>query len=180
LDPLATGLLILCTGRKTKEISVHQDGRKTYTGTITLGATRPSFDMETEIDKTFEIDHIDNELLMKAKESLTGEYLQTPPIFSAKRIDGKRAYDLARKGADVKMNRNLITVHSFEITRVELPEIDFEIVSSKGTYIRSIANDFGVAVNSGAYLSALRRTQSGDYNVDQAIDVKQFTSYLLD
>jgi len=180
LDPLATGLLVLCTGRKTKEIQSHMDGNKTYTGTITFGATRPSYDMETEIDENFPIEHITAETLEAAKEKLTGEYLQEPPKFSAKMIDGKRAYVLARKGADFKMNRNLIHVHSFEFTEVEMPNVAFKIVCSKGTYIRSIANDMGKLVNSGAYLSALRRTSSGDHDVVNAIEIERFTSLLMD
>jgi len=180
LDPLATGLLVLCTGRKTKEIQTHMDGNKTYTGSITFGATRPSYDMETEIDEEFPIDHITAEILEKAKEKLTGEYLQEPPKYSAKMIDGKRAYVLARKGEDFKMNRNLIHVISMELTKVELPIVEFEIVCSKGTYIRSIANDFGKLVNSGAYLSVLRRTSSGDHDVVNAIDLEQFASVLMD
>jgi len=136
--------------------------------------------METEIDEKFPIDGITEDFLIQAKEKLTGEYLQEPPKFSAKMIDGKRAYVLARKGADFKMNRNLIHVHSFELTKVDLPEVEFKIVCSKGTYIRSIANDFGKLVNSGAYLSALRRTSSGDHDVVNAIDIEQFTSILMD
>ncbi len=176
LDPLATGLLVICTGRKTKEIQHYMNGTKEYTGTIFLGATRPSYDMETEINKTYDISNISKEDIEKVKEKLTGEYLQVPPIFSAKKIDGKRAYDLARKGEEMQMKKNLIHVHSFELTKVDLPNIEFKIVCSKGTYIRSIANDMGELLGVGAYLSELRRTKSGDHDVSQSIEVEQFVS----
>ena len=178
LDPLATGLLIICTGKKTKTIEELMRGDKTYTGIIRLGATTPSFDLETEIDQTFQTTHIDEELLQSVKSSFVGEIQQTPPIFSAKKIDGKRAYEAARKGQDIKMKSTLINVNSFEIEATHFPDIHFEINCSKGTYIRSIAHDFGKALNSGGHLATLRRTNSGEFSVNDAKSVDEWVNII--
>ena len=171
LDPLASGLLILCAGKATKRITEFMDQQKEYTGTITLGATRPSFDMETEIEAEFPFDHITEAQVEEAMKTFIGEILQRPPIYSAKQIQGKRAYDLARAGKEVKVPKAMVEVATFELTAFRLPEIDFRVVCSKGTYIRSLANDIGQSLNSGAYLSALRRTASGEYNVEDALSI---------
>lgn len=171
LDPLATGVLVICTGKHTKLIETLQAGEKTYTGTILLGKTTPSYDLETEYDQEFPTEHIDQNLLEEVKASFVGEQDQMPPIFSAKQVDGKRAYDLARAGKEVKLKTNRITITDFKIDSSRFPEIDFEISCSKGTYIRSIAHDFGKAVNSGGTLIALRRTRSGDQKIEDAHSV---------
>ena len=168
LDPLATGLLLICTGKATKKIPELQGQPKEYTGTITLGATTPSYDLETEVDAHFPIAHITPELLKKTTAHFLGEIEQVPPIFSAIKKDGQRAYELARKGEEVALKSRKITIAEFEITRIKMPEIDFRVVCSKGTYIRSLAHDFGKALGSGGHLSALRRTKIGDFNVDNA------------
>ena len=165
LDPLATGLLIVCVGKKTKEIEVFQGKEKEYTGTILVGATTPSFDLETEIDKTYSIDGITAADLEKAAESLTGDIVQYPPVFSAVKIDGKRAYESARKGEKVEVKLRKVKVSKFDIDSSEFPKVHFRIVCSKGTYIRSIASDFGKALNSGAHLSSLRRERIGQYSI---------------
>lgn len=169
LDPLATGLLIICIGSFTKKIEGYQSSEKEYTGTFMVGATTSSFDLEQPIDKTFPYSHITREAVETVANSFLGETEQTPPLFSAVKVYGKRAYELARKGAEVEIKSKTIFISDFEITRCSLPEIDFRIVCSKGTYIRSIARDFGAQLQSGAYLSALRRTRIGDFRVDDAI-----------
>lgn len=174
LDPLATGLLIICTGKKTKESQLYMAEEKTYTGTILLGKTTPSFDLETEFDQTFPTSHITKEMIEETVGSFLGEQLQTPPIFSAKKIDGKRAYESARKGKEVKMNKSLINIKSFIVKHDRFPEVDFEITCSKGTYIRSIAHDFGQRLKSGGTLIALRRTQSGAFHIDDAKSVDEW------
>lgn len=174
LDPLATGLLIVCTGKSTKQISELQGQIKEYTGTFHLGATTPSYDLETEINETFATEHITAKLLETARQTFLGDIDQRPPVFSALKKDGKRLYEHARKGEEVEIPTRKVTIHEFELTRVALPEIDFRVVCSKGTYIRSLAFDFGQAVASGAHLSALRRTKIGDYSVENAIDVEHF------
>lgn len=179
LDPLATGLLVICIGKKTKEIESFTGQDKTYTGSFTLGATRPSFDMETEIDETFPTDHINEKLINEVAHSFLGEQIQTPPAFSAKKIDGRRAYESARKGLEVKMRPNLITVHQFDIDKIEGDIVSFTIKATKGTYIRSIAYDFGKKLNSGAYLSSLRRTQSGEFTIESALSIEDFEEALL-
>ncbi|UOB16263.1 tRNA pseudouridine(55) synthase TruB [Abyssalbus ytuae] len=179
LDPLATGLLVICTGKYTKKISELQDLTKEYTGTITLGATRPSYDMETEIDQTFPTSHINEEDVKNTAFEFIGESEQKPPVFSALKKDGKRLYEYAREGKDIEIKARKIKIEEFEITRVQLPEIDFRIVCSKGTYIRSIAHDFGLKLNSGGYLSALRRTKIGHFNVDEAITPENFVKKML-
>ncbi len=173
LDPLATGLLLICTGKATKTIDSLQAQEKVYTGSIFLGATTPSCDKETEIDTTFAIEHITEEKIINAAKSFVGEIEQIPPVFSALRIDGKRAYEYARKNEDVKMKSRKITIFYFNITKIELPEVFFEVKCSKGTYIRSLARDYGKMLESGAYLSSLRRTFIGDYSVDEALKVSQ-------
>jgi len=174
LDPLATGLLIVCTGKATKSIAEIQAQRKEYTGTFLLGATTPSFDLETEIDQKFPIDHITPEKLLVAATSLTGEIEQKPPIFSAIKKDGKRLYEHARAGETVEIATRKTTVYEFELTRIQMPEVDFRIACSKGTYIRSMADDFGKALASGAHLTALRRTKIGDYSVEDAVSPDDF------
>ncbi len=178
LDPLATGLLIICTGKWTKKITDLQLQEKEYTGTFVLGATRPSFDQETEIDQTFDISNITSEAIIEAATKFTGIIEQTPPIYSAVKVDGKRAYESARKGEEIVIKSKQVEVKAFEITRIALPEIDFKIVCSKGTYIRSMANDFGKALNNGAYLSVLRRTKIGDYDVADAMTFDDFTHWV--
>jgi len=175
LDPLASGLLIICTGKFTKKISELQGQAKEYTGTFHLGATRPSYDMETEVDATFPIDHIDDNLIHQATAKFIGEIDQKPPIFSALKKDGKRLYEHARKGETVEIPTRKVTVHEFEITSINLPSVAFRVICSKGTYIRSLAHDFGITLNSGSYLSSLRRTKIGDFDVENGISPNDFT-----
>ena len=179
LDPLATGLLIICAGKETKNINVYQGQIKEYTGTITIGATTPSYDLETEIDEIFATDHITEELLKTTTQQFVGEIDQKPPIFSAIKKEGKRLYELARKGETTEIQSRKVTISSFEITNVENKNVDFRVVCSKGTYIRSLAHDFGKALNSGAHLSALRRTKIGEYDVDNALSIEQFLETYL-
>ncbi|WP_290848442.1 tRNA pseudouridine(55) synthase TruB [Flavobacterium sp.] len=175
LDPLATGLLIMCTGKFTKRIPELQGQVKEYTGTFHFGATTPSYDLETEIDATFPTEHISEELLLKTvSEQFLGEIDQKPPIFSAIKKDGKRLYEHARAGEEIEIASRKTTIHEFELTRIALPEVDFRIVCSKGTYIRSIAFDLGKAINSGAHLTALRRTKIGEYAVTLAETPEDF------
>lgn len=174
LDPLATGLLLVCTGKFTKRISELQGQIKEYTGTFYIGATTPSYDLETEINETFPTDHISDDLIYETTKLFLGEIDQKPPIFSAIKRDGKRLYEHARAGEEVEIAFRKTTIHEFEITRIALPEVDFRVVCSKGTYIRSLAYDFGKALESGAHLTALRRTKIGDYDVNTAIDITQF------
>ena len=178
LDPLATGLLIICTGKFTKKIPGLQGQIKEYTGTFTLGATTPSYDMETEVNQTFPIDHITNELLYDAATGFLGEIDQVPPVFSALKKDGKRLYEFAREGKEVEIKSRKVEIRAFEITKIHMPYVDFRIVCSKGTYIRSIAHDYGKSVQSGAYLSALRRTKIGDFNVDNSVTPMVFKANL--
>ncbi|MBK77888.1 MAG: tRNA pseudouridine(55) synthase TruB [Flavobacteriaceae bacterium] len=169
LDPLATGLLIICTGKMTKEISKLQNQLKVYTGTFVLGSTTPSFDLESKIDNFYKINHIDKNLINKVLPNFIGDIYQTPPIYSAIKKKGKRLYELAREGKKTEIKARKVFVEKFEITKIKLPEIDFLIKCGKGTYIRSIANDFGKALNSGAHLKSLRRISSGKYLVKNAI-----------
>jgi tRNA pseudouridine55 synthase len=178
LDPLASGLLLVCTGKFTKRISELQGQAKEYTGTFYIGATTPSYDLETEIDETFPISHIDEVLIHETVKQFLGEIDQKPPIYSAIKKDGVRLYEHARAGETVEIASRKTTIHEFEITRIGLPEIDFRVVCSKGTYIRSLSYDFGKAMDSGSHLTALRRTKIGDYNVDNAVDVTVFESLL--
>jgi tRNA pseudouridine55 synthase len=174
LDPLADGLLILCTGKKTKEIDSFMGLDKTYSGTITLGATTPSYDLESEIDETFDISHIKDEAVYKTAQSMIVRYDQFPPIFSAKKINGKKAYDLARAGEEVNLKSRNIEISQFDISSINLPEINFVITCSKGTYIRSIAHDFGKLLKNGAHLSALRREKIGDFKLENAKTVEEW------
>ena len=173
LDPLATGLLILCCGPATKRIEEFKDFDKEYTGTFTLGATTASFDLEKPVDEVYPIDHITDDLIRKAAQSLTGDLLQVPPVFSAIKINGKRAYDYARKDQEVIIAARAISIPVFEISRIALPEVDFRIVCSKGTYIRSVARDFGKALDSGAHMTALCRTRVGPYKLPDAFEIDQ-------
>jgi len=178
LDPMATGLLIICTGKQTKNINEYQGQVKEYTGTITIGATTPSYDLETEINKTFPIAHITDDLIHSTTKQFMGAIQQQPPIFSAIKKDGKRLYELARKGETTEIPTREITITEFEITNIELPKIDFRVVCSKGTYIRSLAFDFGKALHSGAHLSTLRRTKIGEFSVEKAVSIDAFIENL--
>ncbi len=180
LDPLATGLLVICTGKMTKQIDGFQGQVKEYTGTITLGSTTPSFDLESEVNETFETKHITNALIKQTTASFIGTIAQYPPIFSALKKDGKRLYEFARAGESVEIKPRSITISEFEITKITGLNIDFRVVCSKGTYIRSLANDFGKALNSGAHLSALRRTKIGDFNVLESKSIEAFIASLKD
>lgn len=178
LDPLATGLLLICTGKATKTINELQGQEKEYTGTITLGGTTPSYDLETEINENFPIDHITNELIHSTTSQFIGDIEQIPPVFSALKKDGKRLYEYAREGKEVEIKKRVVTITEFEITSIELPMLHFRVVCSKGTYIRSLAHDFGKALQSGAHLSSLKRTKIGDYNVNKAITPEEFGKLL--
>lgn len=178
LDPLATGLLVICTGKMTKSINGFVQDAKEYTGIIKLGATTPSFDLETEIDQTFSTEHITAEMVEGARQQFLGEQEQTPPIYSAKQIDGKRAYEYARAGEEVKMRIALITIHNLELELKANAELHFKVNCSKGTYIRSLANDIGKALSSGGHLTELRRTQSGAFNVDQAKSIEEWVEII--
>ncbi len=174
LDPLATGLLIICTGKMTKEISKFQIQTKKYTGTFLLGTTTPSYDLETEIDNTFPTDHITEELLQATLNQFVGTIDQYPPVFSALKKDGKRLYEFAREGIEVEIPTRKVNIRSFELIQKAIPKVDFKVICSKGTYIRSLANDYGKALNSGAHLSALRRTRIGEFNIEHAISIEDF------
>lgn len=178
LDPLATGLLIICSGKFTKKIDTYQAQQKEYTGTITLGATTPSYDLETDVDKTFDTSRLTPEQLQEAKKQFIGEIQQQPPVFSALKKEGKRLYEFARNGEEVDIPSRTVSISEFEITKIDLPNVEFRVVCSKGTYIRSLANDFGKALNNGAHLSALRRTKIGDFSVENALDINTFESSL--
>lgn len=178
LDPLATGLLILCTGKFTKKIETYQAQKKEYTGQFTLGATTPSYDLETEINKTFSTKHITEEVLHKTTKQFLGKIAQKPPLFSAIKKDGVRLYELARKGETTPIKPRNIEIFEFEITKIKLPLVYFRVVCSKGTYIRSLAYDFGEALHSGAHLSALRRTKIGNFNVQDSMKIEEFTTSL--
>ena len=178
LDPLATGLLVICTGKMTKQIDTFQGQIKEYTGTIVLGSTTPSFDLETEINETFSTKHISEELIHKTTSQFIGEIEQFPPIFSAIKKDGKRLYEFARAGEAVEIKSRKITIEAFEITKIDGNNLNFRIVCSKGTYIRSLANDFGKALNSGGHLSALRRTKIGSFKVSNALSIDAFIESL--
>ena len=178
LDPLATGLLILCTGKFTKDIETYQAQIKEYTGEFTLGATTHSYDLETEVDAIFPIEHIKEELVYDTAKKFIGEIEQKPPLFSAIKKEGKRLYDIAREGKTTEIQSRKITINEFEITKIEMPKITFRVVCSKGTYIRSLAFDFGKALNSGAYLSELRRTKIGDFSVEKSTTIEAFIDSL--
>ena len=178
LDPLATGLLIVCIGKHTKFIDQIMGGEKTYTGTILLGKTTPSYDLESEYDQEFPTEHITPEMVEEVRKTFLGEIQQIPPIFSAKQVDGKRAYDLARAGKEVILKSNTITISDFKVSMDRFPEIDFEVSCTKGTYIRSIAYDFGKALNSGGVLTALRRTRSGELTLENSKTVDEWIEYI--
>jgi len=179
LDPLATGLLLICTGKATKKIDLLQAQEKVYTGKIFLGATTPSYDRETEADKEFPINHITKKDVLLCAQSFEGEQEQIPPTFSALKINGKRAYEYARNDEEVKMKSRKIMIHHFKVLSIEFPLVEFEIKCSKGTYIRSIARDFGAKLNSGGYLHELRRTMIGDFSVDDALKVDQIKELIM-
>jgi tRNA pseudouridine55 synthase len=178
LDPLATGLLIVCTGKQTKNIEKYQAQEKEYTGTFYIGATTPCYDLEKEIDGTYPTDHITEAMILETTKQFIGKIQQTPPIYSAIKIGGKRAYDIARAGETAEIKPKEITITVFEITRIALPVIDFRVVCSKGTYIRSLARDFGLALNSGAHLTALCRTRIGDYELTKSMSIEEFENNL--
>ncbi|HDO26841.1 MAG TPA: tRNA pseudouridine(55) synthase TruB [Bacteroidetes bacterium] len=179
LDPLATGLLIICTGKKTKEIVHYQGMVKTYTGSMQLGGTTPSYDRETTPDQHFEYGHLTIDDLEKARQRFLGEIDQTPPLYSAVKIKGKRAFDYARENKPVELKKRKVIIHEFQLTNINLPHVDFMVRCSKGTYIRSLVNDFGKALENGAFLSGLRRTQIGAFNVSEAFTIEKFRSLIL-
>lgn len=178
LDPLATGLLIICTGSYTKKIDEFQSMIKEYTGIMTIGATTPSGDLEKEINQTFDISNINEELILEASKKFVGEIQQTAPAFSAKKINGIRAYEYARKGEIIDIKPSTVNINEFNITKIVLPEIHFHIICTKGTYIRSLAVDFGEALNNGAYLSALNRTKIGNYKLEDAYEIEDFINII--
>lgn len=174
LDPLASGLMLLCTGKKTKEIEQLTGLDKRYTGTFYIGATTPCFDLELEPDTFFPTDHISERAIADAVKHFTGKQQQMPPIFSAKKVEGKRAYELARKGKAVEVKPKDVEIKQFELTRINMPELDFDVTVTSGTYIRSLANDFGKYLNSGAYLKSLCRTEIGPYKLNDAFRIEEF------
>lgn len=178
LDPLATGLLVICTGKMTKQIDTFQGQEKEYTGTFILGSTTPSFDLETEINETFPTEHITETAIHQVTKQFIGDIEQFPPVFSAIKKEGRRLYEFARAGETVEIKPRMVNISEFEITNIEGNNIDFRVVCSKGTYIRSLANDFGKALNSGAHLSVLRRTKIGNFSVNNAIIVDDFIKNL--
>jgi tRNA pseudouridine55 synthase len=173
LDPLATGLLILCTGKKTKEIDLIQAQEKEYTGTFRLGQTTPSFDLETPVDAELPFEHLTEAEIREATARFTGLIEQTPPLFSAVKVNGERAYEVARRGGEAEIKSKQVTIREFEITRIALPDIDFRVTCSKGTYIRSLARDFGAALGCGAHLTKLVRTRIGEYRLAEALNMEQ-------
>ena len=174
LDPLATGLLIICCGKMTKSIDNFSAMNKTYSGKVTIGSTTPSYDLETKPNVHYPIDHIDEKLILKTAKKFIGKIFQTPPMFSAIKKDGVRLYNLARQGKEIKIDKREVSIDSFEITSFNLPEISFNVTCSKGTYIRSLAHDFGKELKSGAHLSELRRIKIGDYSVKDSFKVMDF------
>lgn len=178
LDPLATGLLLVCTGKFTKNIIEYQNLEKEYTGTFILGSTTPSSDLETEVDKTFDTSHISDDLIIKTAKQFIGKIEQVPPLHSALWIDGKRAYEYARNNEKVKVDAKKIEIKSFDITRISIPEVDFRVICSKGTYIRALARDFGEKLQCGAHLASLRRTRIGKYTIEDAFDLSELKRLL--
>lgn len=178
LDPLATGLVLICTGKMTKQINDFMDLPKVYTGEITLGTTTPSFDLETQADAHFATEHITEQMIKEAAQKFEGEIMQVPPVYSAIKTKGVKAYDTARQGQPVAMKARAVAIHSFEITQINMPQVHFIVHCSKGTYIRSLAQDMGKALQSGAHLSSLRRVAIGDYNVADAVSPEQWVSEL--
>lgn len=178
LDPLATGLLILCTGKFTKKLTNFQGLDKEYTGTFRLGATTPSYDSETEIDNSFPFDHIDSDALEQARQQFIGTIQQVPPMFSAIKVDGQPLYKRARKGEVIEVKARTVHLHEFELANIDIPNVDFRLLCSKGTYVRSLAHDMGQALNSGAYLTALRRTQVGEFRIENAWNLEELIEQL--
>jgi len=178
LDPLATGLVIICTGKATKQIMQFQAMEKAYTAQVRLGATTPSFDLETEVDQTYPWEHITSDKIIQALLKLTGDQEQIPPLFSAKSVDGKRAYAMARKGKQMELKSQRVHISHLELISQELPDLILNVECSKGTYIRSLARDLGLLLDSGAYLTGLRRTRIGPYQVDKAISLENFIENL--
>lgn len=178
LDPLASGLLIICTGRMTKQISDFQNLDKEYVGTMSIGSTTPSYDLETKIDRTFSTDHINENLLNKIKDNFIGTIDQVPPIFSAVKKNGKRLYKYAREGKNIDIKSKKVTINKFDLKHIYIPKIDFEVNCSKGTYIRSLINDFGRDLNSGAHLVSLRRTKIGSFSINNSITIDEFIKNL--
>lgn len=178
LDPLATGLLIICTGKLTKQIDTYQAEEKEYTGTFILGATTPSYDLETEVDASFNTSHLTKEEILGNVKKFIGDIEQYPPAHSAIKVDGERLYLKARRGETVELKTRKVSINEFEITRIELPEVDFRVVCTKGTYIRSLAHDFGKSLNNGAYLSKLKRTRSGNFKIEDAYEVMELVNHI--
>ena len=178
LDPMATGLLIICTGKFTKKLTEFQGFPKSYTGTITLGATTPSYDAETEIDEIFPTEHLTEELLHATKKQFEGSIEQYPPMYSAIKVDGQPLYKKARKGIKIEVKPRPVEIYEFALTDIRMPEVDFEVSCSKGTYIRSLAFDYGKALNSGGYLTALRRTSVGAFNIKDAWEVEALIEFI--
>ena len=178
LDPLATGLVIICTGKATKQIAQYQDMDKAYTARVRLGATTPSFDLETEVDHSFPWEHINSEKIKEALKKLSGDQEQMPPLYSAKSVDGKRAYDMARKGKHIELKTQQVHISELKLLSLELPDLTLQVDCSKGTYIRSLARDLGSMLDSGAHLTGLRRTRIGPHHVDKAITVENFIENL--
>jgi tRNA pseudouridine55 synthase len=179
LDPLATGLLIICTGKYTKKINEYMAREKEYTGTITLGASTPTFDLESKPENFKPVDHLAESELLKVTEQFTGLIQQVPPAHSAIKQEGKRVYELARKGVEVKMQPREVTISKFELEKIEMPVVHFKVVCATGTYIRSLANDFGAALGCGGYLSSLRRTRIGEFSVEDAMTIEQFQEIVI-
>ena len=180
LDPMATGLLVVCTGKHTKKLSTYQGLENEYTGTLRLGATTPSYDAESEVEEHFPTSHITPALLEKARQAFLGDIEQVPPMFSAIKVDGQPLYKKARKGVVVEVEPRQVQIHEFELTQVDLPDVSFRVRCSKGTYIRSLAHDFGKALDSGAYLTALRRTRVGPFHIDDAWEMEELADYLAE
>ena len=178
LDPMATGLLIICTGKFTKKINEYMAREKEYTGTFTLGATTPTYDLESKPENFKSLEHISSEIIKDMTKNFLGEIMQVPPAHSAIKVDGKRVYELARKGKEVKLEPRKVYINEFEITSIELPVVHFRVVCSTGTYIRSLANDLGEALMCGAYLSSLRRTRIGEFKIEDAFSMEGFEDYL--
>jgi len=179
LDPLADGLLIICTGKFTKRIDEIQGQKKVYTGEITLGATTPSYDKETEVDQTFDVSKITDKIIHKTSKKFEGKIMQKPPIFSALKREGKRLYKHAREGTKIEINAREVEIEKFKITSIEMPKITFKIVCSKGTYIRSLAHDFGKELNNGAHLSSLKREMIGNFSLSDSISIDSFKENIL-
>jgi tRNA pseudouridine55 synthase len=180
LDPLATGLLIICTGKKTKEIDAYQGMDKVYVGSLTLGSSTPSYDKETEPDHFFDISNITENDLIRATKTFIGKIEQIPPLYSAVKIEGKRAFDYARKNKEVTLKSREVIIHDFSLLNIVLPNIDFTVNCSKGTYIRSLVHDYGTILNNGAHLTALHRTQIGEFKVANAYSVEAFKKLIID